>query len=149
MLVAALVYHYVDIQCAEGLYKTWGGLCVTGNQCRMYGDTYYPYRPIGMCVYSYSRDTTTIQCGENACECTDDRHLSFFCDASHVSTCLTISDIGTRNMYQVDGKDTYADDHYCYYELDMYILVDGDTRLCVTRQQCVARDRFVLTDSNG
>ena len=50
-------------------------------------------------------------------------------------------------MYRVDKKKAYVDDDVCHYELGMYILEDGDTQLCVTRQQCVARNRFVFDDS--
>ena len=31
----------------------------------------------------------------------------------------------------------------------MYTLEDDNTRLCVTRKQCVERDRFALNDSSG
>ena len=65
----------------------------------------------------------------------------------HISTCLGTGDVSS--MYHVDGKDAYANEYSCRDELGMYTLDDGDTRLCVTRQQCVARNRYVLNDSSG
>ena len=52
-------------------------------------------------------------------------------------------------MYRVDGKNAYADHYFCLDYFKRYTLEDCDTRLCVTRKQCLERDRFVLTDSEG
>ena len=69
MLVAALVYHNADIQCAEGLYSLKGKYCVTAEQCKKYDNNYYVFEHVRICFRTYTYPY--MQCVDYVCECTD------------------------------------------------------------------------------
>lgn len=56
MLMVALAHHHDDFRCEARLYTLLGRYCMTTEQCLKYGDWYYPYWLLGMCVHSCRKD---------------------------------------------------------------------------------------------
>ena len=56
--------------------------------------------------------------------------------------CLTLDSIDD-SMYQVDGKNVYADEKYCRLGLGMLTRTDGKTQECIPIQTCRQNNMFV------
>lgn len=104
------------------------------------------------CICSYRYDNDAMQYKGRMCECIDGYYLYLYniYNEDREAKCIRKDEVRST-MYKVAGKDVYTDAFACRYKLvlNMYTLEDGDTRLCVTRKQCVEKGRFVLIDSDG
>ena len=114
MLVAALVYHYVDIQCADGLYSLEGKYCVTAEQCKQYRNYNYLYRSVDVCIYCTHHWLSAMQCVDRIYECIGEHYFKFYYEDKYFTVaCAYINNIRAHSLYQVNGKNVYADDYFC------------------------------------
>ena len=132
-MVVALAYRYSSAECAEGLYSLQGKYCVTAKECYSYGENYRAYKLLKMCVpaimyYRYSGNNIVLRENDEY-ECNDGYYISFH---NYRVTCLKAEDLND-SMYQVDGKNVYADEWFCGGVFNMLIFKDEKTRQCITK----------------
>lgn len=73
------------------------------------------------------KPTDVLQCENNVCECTPNYHLAVMT----TNICVRPYEMYT-SIHWIEGKDAYA--YFCNaIDLEMYALVENDTRLCVTK----------------
>lgn len=68
------------------------------------------------------------------CDCRSGYYLYFSQDTDYrnIVECLKIGNTNS-SVYLLYGKNVYVDYSSCLQTFGMYILEDGDTRLCVTK----------------
>lgn len=87
-----------------------------------------------------------MPCDDCSCECNTGYHFTYYYNdnADYVAACLKKEE-QQNDMFFLEGKNAYVDSWSCEHVLDARHIIDNvGTKLCVTMQQCIDKNQFVL-----
>ena len=140
-----LVYFYqlaVQFPCSKGLYFfLYNHDCVEPKECN--GKTEHVYRALDQCIFSApdkNDPRAPAPAKDGVYDCKSGQYLVV---GENTMTCVDSRE-ECKGLYVSEKNHTCSDRKMCSYRLGGYAYQEGDLMLCITRDECIEKNRFMF-----